>query len=302
MKRFKVFKVILLVWCFFIGIGAFVGGVCMLIKPDGSLLQMEPMLPYFAVLPFSDVLFQDYVFSGIMLIIVNGITNIIAAILILKDKRVGFVLGTVFGVTLMLWIVIQFIIFPPNVLSTLYFVFGALQFVSGYIALVSYNQVHLAFDENDYPDIDPSSKTLVVYFSRVRYTKRIAYIKANQEKANIVELQTKERTEGTLGFWWCGRFGMHGWGMETLPLEADLNVYEKIILVTPIWVFRMCCPMRDFVRKNQVILKEKQVEAVFNHFNPWLPKGAVKELKKYVNPSKIESKTTWLGHTFRLTK
>ncbi len=308
MRRLKLFKRILLFWCFFIGLGALWGGAAMLIKPDGSILHMQELLPYFKVLPFADVLFTDYVFPGIMLILVNGVSNIIAAILILRNKKAGFVLGTIFGFTLMLWITIQFIIFPPNFLDDAYFTFGLLQLISGYIALVSFNQVHFVFDEKDYPDVVTGSsgayltisdsKTLVVYFSRMNYTKRIAYNEANIQKAQIVELRTNERTQGTLGFWWCGRFGMHRWGMETLPLEAKLSDFGKIIIVTPIWVFKMCAPVRDFVSKNKDVLKQKNVEVVFNHFNPWLPKGAIKEIESYINVTKITSYTTMLGHTF----
>ena len=297
--RLKIFRALLLFWTIFIGIGALVGGVCMLIKPDGSILHMETMLPYFSVLPFSDVLFQDYVFSGIMLIIVNGLTNISAFILILLKKRIGYILGIIFGFTLMLWIIIQFVIFPPNLLDTFYFIFGCLQLVCGYVALVSFNQATFKFNEEDYQNINKASETLVVYFSRMKFTKKIAYTAANKEGAYIQELKTKERTAGTLGFWWCGRFGMHKWPMEINPLEVDINKYKKIILVTPIWVFRMCSPMRDFVSKNQDILKTKEVKVIFNHFNPWLPKGAIKEVKKYANVVEVESKTTMLGHTFK---
>lgn len=297
--RLKIFKGLLLFWTIFIGVGAFVGGTAMLIKPDGSILHMQSMLPYFQVLPFASVLFQNYIFSGIALIIVNGISNTLAFILILMNKKLGFILGTIFGFTLMLWITIQFIIFPPNVLDNAYFTFGCLQLVCGYIALVSYNQHHFKFDPNDYLNISADSKTLVVYFSRMNYTKKIAYTRADKENAEIVELKTNERTEGHLGFWWCGRFGMHKWPMETLPLNVDLNKYEKIIIVTPIWVFKMCAPIRDFVAKNKELLESKDVEVIFNHFNPWLPKGAVDEMKSYVPAKVIESKTTMLGHTFK---
>ena len=297
--RLKVFKTLLLVWTIFIGIGALVGGTCMLIKPDGSLLHMENMLPYFSVLPFSDVLFQDYVFSGIMLIIVNGLTNITAFVLVLLKKRIGYILGTIFGFTLMLWIIIQFVIFPPNLLDTFYFIFGCLQLVCGYVALVSFNQATFKFNEEDYQNINKASDTLVVYFSRMKFTKKIAYEAADREGAYIQELKTKERTEGTLGFWWCGRFGMHKWPMETSPLDVNINKYKKIILVSPIWVFKMSAPMRDFVSKNQDVLKNKEVKVIFNHFNPWLPKGAINEVKKYANVVEVESKTTMLGHTFK---
>lgn len=296
--RFKVFKIITLVLSIFVGVGAYVGGIAMLIRPDGSLLQMEPMLPYFQVLPFSDVLFQNYIFPGIALIIVNGISNTVASILMLRNKRSGYVLATVFGFTLMLWIIIQFAIFPMNALDIIYFTLGVLQLLAGYIALVSYNQHFFHFDENDYPNVNKGSKTLVVYFSRKKFTKRIAYEIADKENSDIKELTTNERTEGDLGFWWCGRFGMHGWPMETLPLDVDLNAYERIILVTPIWVFRMCCPMRDFIEKNKDVLKQKEVHMVFNHFNPWLPKGAIKEVERSINIKEVRSFTTMLGHTF----
>ena len=186
--NYKVSKILILVLALFVGLGAFYGGICMLIKPDGSLLRMESLLPYFQVLPFADVLFQDYFFSGIALIVVNGVSNIIASILMLRNKRIGFVLGTLFGFTLMLWITIQFVIFPINALDIIYFTLGVLQLIIGYNALVSYNQYFFKFDEKDYQDIDDNSKTIVIYFSRKKYTKKIAYQIANKEKANIKEL------------------------------------------------------------------------------------------------------------------
>ncbi|MGN1060711.1 MAG: hypothetical protein ACI4QN_03170 [Candidatus Coproplasma sp.] len=298
--RLKVFKVLLLILTLFIGIGAFWGGICMLIKPDGSLVYLDTLLPYFQVLPFADVLFQDYIFAGIMLIIINGVTNIIATVFILKNKRIGFVLGTVFGLTLMLWITIQFIIFPFFAVDLVFFILGFLQLVFGFVALVSFNQENFVFNESDYKNIDENSKTLVVYFSRKKYTKKIAYVKANELKANICELKTKERTEGDLGFWWCGRFAMHRWGMELLHSDIDLSKYEKVVIVTPVWVFRACAPVRQFILVNKERLKDKSVTLIFNHFNPWLPKGAIKEVKKYIAVDEVQSTTTWLGHTFGL--
>ena len=58
----------------------------MLVDPTGKLLGMNNLLPYFKVLPFSNILFQNYIFSGIALIIVNGMSNLIASYLIIKNK------------------------------------------------------------------------------------------------------------------------------------------------------------------------------------------------------------------------
>ena len=64
----------------------------------------------------------------------NGITNLAAAALLIKRKPLGVILGGVFGVTLMLWICIQFYMFPLNFMSTAYFVFGLCQAVTGWAA------------------------------------------------------------------------------------------------------------------------------------------------------------------------
>lgn len=54
----------------------------------------------------------------------------------LAKKNSGVVMGGIFGVTLMLWICIQFYMFPPNFMSTIYFMFGFAQAATGYAAWV----------------------------------------------------------------------------------------------------------------------------------------------------------------------
>ena len=132
--RFDTARKWLIFWTLFIGIGALAGGLSMIIDPSGKALHMDGMLPYFRVLPFADVLFQDFLFSGFALLIVNGLTNLAAAVLLFQKKKLGVILGGVFGVTLMLWIYIQFYMFPLNFMSSIYFVFGLCQAISGYAA------------------------------------------------------------------------------------------------------------------------------------------------------------------------
>lgn len=113
-SRYAVARRALLFWTMLIGVGAVGGAAMMLIDPSGKAMGMDAMLPYFQVLPFAEVLFQDFVFSGMALLIVNGLTNLTAAVLLLRKNPLGVTLGGVFGVTLMLWICIQFYMFPPN--------------------------------------------------------------------------------------------------------------------------------------------------------------------------------------------
>ena len=69
----------LLFWTLFIGLGAVAGAAAML----------DAMLPYFQVLPFAETVFQDFTFSGWALLLVNGLTNLTAAGLLLRKKPAG---------------------------------------------------------------------------------------------------------------------------------------------------------------------------------------------------------------------
>lgn len=53
-----------------------------------------------------------------------------------------------------------------------------------------------------------------------------------------------------LGFWWCGRFGMHKWCMN---INVDLKKYKKVKIVSPIWVFSISSPIKDFCYKYKLI-------------------------------------------------
>lgn len=248
-SRYRPARRALLFWTIFIGIGAVAGSSAMLIDPSGGLMGMDAMLPYFQKLPFAEKVFQDFVFSGISLLIVNGISNLTAAALLIANKRIGAVLGGVFGITLMLWICIQFYMFPLNFMSTAYFIFGFIQAITGYMTVVFYDQEHFTVSESDYPNIGSDPTKLVVYFSRMGYTKKRALEAADRTGAEIYEVRAAERTSGTLGFWWCGRYGMHRWAMPIEDIGVQLEKYDHVTVCSPVWVFNLCAPMREFCKK-----------------------------------------------------
>ena len=247
-SRFERARRALLFWTLFIGIGAAGGAAMMLLDPSGKAVGMDAMLPYFQVLPLAGVLFQDLTFSGWALLIVNGLTNLTAAGLLLARKKSGVVLGGVFGVTLMLWICIQFYIFPENLMSTIYFLFGLAQAATGYMAWVFEKQEAFHVDPGAYPNIGTDPARLVVYFSRMGYVKKLACEEANRTGAVLYEIKAAERTEGTLGFWWCGRYGMHRWAMPIEKIPLTLSDYAHVTICSPIWVFALAAPVRSFCK------------------------------------------------------
>ena len=124
-----------LFWGFFIGIGAYGGAFMMISEPAGVSFGMVEMLPFFQKLPFAEIFFQNFLFPGIALLIVNGLTNTLSVFLIFYKNKYGALSGMICGIILMLWICIQFYIFPLNFMSNLYFVFGILQAANGWMYL-----------------------------------------------------------------------------------------------------------------------------------------------------------------------
>jgi len=262
----------LLFWTWFIGIGAFFGASAMFLKPDGSLLGMQGLLPYFQVLPLARYLYQDYLFPGIALLCVNGIPNVVAALLIGKRKRSGEILGGVLGLTLMAWITIQFVIFPLNFMDIWFFINGILQAVTGFVCFVSRRQMESIQSQEPYGN-PAGSDTLVVFFSRNGYARSQAVEMAKGRSARLLELKTKERTEGDLGFWWCGRFGMHQWPMAIEPYEEDVSSFRHVIVVTPVWVFSVSAPVRQFLMQEKG--RFQSLSYVLVHFTKMLSFGFV---------------------------
>lgn len=288
-SRFQTTRRWLIFWCLFIGIGAVAGSIGMFAQPDGTALGMDEMLPYFRVLPFADVLFQNFIFSGISLFIVNGLSNLTAAALMLLHKKAGVILGGCFGVTLMLWICIQFYIFPMNFMSTTYFIFGLIQALTGLAAFIFYKQEEFARGEKMQIERETAveqnittaekenpEQVLVVYFSRMGYTRHYAYVIKKKYHGDIYEVKATEITEGTKGFWWCGRFGMHGWDMPIEKISVALEAYDKIIICSPIWVFQLCGPMRSFCR--QAAGRIKKADYVLVHFQKSKYQNACNEM------------------------
>ncbi len=255
-SRFVRARRLLVFWTLFVGVGAVAGALGMLLDPTGRAMGMDAMLPYFQKLPFADALFSNFTFSGIALLCVNGLPNLAAAWLLLRRKRAGVVCGGIFGVTLMLWICIQFYMFPLNFMSTAYFVFGLAQAATGYAAYVFAKQEAFAAQARAYPHLGETPARLVVYFSRMGYTERLALEEANRTGARVFRLRANERTEGTAGFWQCGRFGLCRWDMPLCEMPQNLSQYEHVTICSPIWVFASSAPVRAFCRAAKGQIRE----------------------------------------------
>lgn len=101
-KLFKISRVVSICLLFFTGINAIIAGLLFIIDPTGEIMGMS--ITYLSNSPFS-----NFLIPGITLFVVNGLMNIIVAILTLKNYSNFPILIIIQGLLLSGWIVIQVI-------------------------------------------------------------------------------------------------------------------------------------------------------------------------------------------------
>ena len=129
----RTFQIILTL---FVGIGAVAGATMMWIDPTGKMWGMEPLLEMLkAKMPWPDVFFKDFTPSGYVLLALNGLPQLMAAILLIKRHRLAPYSVMVCGSILMLWIILEWWAWGFNTLSNIYFVIGLLEVVAATVSL-----------------------------------------------------------------------------------------------------------------------------------------------------------------------
>lgn len=115
----------------FIGIGAVVGALMMWIDPMGMMCGCEPLLEMLrAKMPWGNVLFQDFIPSGFVLLFVIGFSQSAAAYLLFKKHPLAPKAVLTCGIILLLWIALEWWVFGFNAMSNIFFVGGLLEVAS----------------------------------------------------------------------------------------------------------------------------------------------------------------------------
>lgn len=118
----------------FVGVSAVSGALPMLLNPNGSSqgLTLEAL---------QNTPFASYFIPGLILLLVNGIGSLIASYFSLKLKIAAGILGVLFGIGLIIWMVTQFILIGySNWLQPFYLTIG---FVELLLGLSIYRKSHL---------------------------------------------------------------------------------------------------------------------------------------------------------------
>lgn len=109
----------------FNGMSALAGGVGLVSDPSGGNVAMKT--EWLAGTPFS-----NFLIPGIILFVVNGIGNSAGFFITLKKHNKAPLMGILFGIIMMGWIIVQVIMIGyMSFLQPLYFVTGLLQLLFG---------------------------------------------------------------------------------------------------------------------------------------------------------------------------
>lgn len=109
----------------FVAIGAIPAGLMMVLKPEMGVGMSTEIL--------SGSPFEDFLIPGLFLLIVNGVFNVLGAVLSFAGSRYSGILGLILGIVLILWICIQvYFIGLSHFLQPLYLVVGILEAYFGY--------------------------------------------------------------------------------------------------------------------------------------------------------------------------
>ena len=129
-------KTFLKILTLFIAAGAIGGAVMMWMDPTGVSWGGEPMLDLLrAKMPWPDVFFRNFIPSGFVLLAVNGLTQLLAALMLFKNHRHAYWAVLICGIILMIWIALEWWIWGFVALSNFFFVLGVVEVVCAAVCL-----------------------------------------------------------------------------------------------------------------------------------------------------------------------
>jgi hypothetical protein len=110
---------------FFIGLAAFICGVLLMVRPDGSLMKMPVSM-------LNSSPFKDFLVPGMILFAVNGVGNLVSGVLSFRRHTLAGFAGIFFGLGMMIWIFVQVnMIGGGSWLQYLYFALGLAELMLG---------------------------------------------------------------------------------------------------------------------------------------------------------------------------
>jgi menaquinone-dependent protoporphyrinogen IX oxidase len=130
-----------------------------------------------------------------------------------------------------------------------------------------------------------SGKTLIIYYSRTGNSRLISQILQKELNAVVLEIKDLKDRSGALGYAGAGFDGFFDRHTAIEPTKADLSSYSNIVIVSPIWNWKLCTPIHTFLDNNR--LDGKNVVLFTNGNN---------DIRKY---EQYDDNAPWIKRFFR---
>ncbi|HMK45522.1 MAG TPA: flavodoxin [Methanocella sp.] len=98
-------------------------------------------------------------------------------------------------------------------------------------------------------------QTLIVYYSRTGYTKKVAEALSKEIGCDTEELVDTANRSGPIGWLNSGRQGSMRQLTKLQPIKKDPAQYDLVIIGTPVWSFNMSSPVRTYIKENSAGFK-----------------------------------------------
>lgn len=125
------------------GLSGLVCGVLFIAGPDGRFLMAGALRPVIATLPLAQVFFRDFFWIGVAMLLVLGIPNAVAAVMLMRRSAKQYIATLVAAVLLLLWCGFE-MIYMFNAGALGYFVVGVISVLSSLLLLRSESYRNLA--------------------------------------------------------------------------------------------------------------------------------------------------------------
>ena len=131
MRRFLIFLTL------FIAVGAVWGTAMMWIDPTGARWGMEPLLDALrAKMPWPDIFFRNFIPSGLVLLLVNGLPQFAAAWMLIRRHPLAYPATLACGIVLTLWIALEWWIWGANPIGNFYLALGLIEALSALFCIL----------------------------------------------------------------------------------------------------------------------------------------------------------------------
>lgn len=111
-------------------------------------------------------------------------------------------------------------------------------------------------------------RTLVVYFSRTSYTRRIAEEVARLCNADLEEITERRSRTGLAAYIRSAYEALSAKPVAIDPAKRTPASYDRVIFGTPIWVGRISSPVLGYLQAHKDEIKEYAVFCTMGGSNP----------------------------------